>query len=221
MHKLACINKTGYLPALLMVFMPVINMVMTTVAADTGSPPLIQATLMHYAAQKNLYNEGEGESNDESLFLPWEQYAVLGGVIGLALGIVWLAEEPPSPCMVATAAYGTPLSPEITFLRQFRDQILLNTVLGTAFVDLYYHAGWGVAKFVGAHDWAARMVRAALVPALFVAAAAVAFPETAIALGHLFLATATLLVLYWALRTWGLRKQDVQAHRNQKRKSRS
>ena len=89
---------------------------------------------MHYAAQKDVYSEGEKEgeeeSTGESIFLSWEQYAAMGGVIGLALGIIWLAEESPSPCMVATAAYGTPLSPHINILRRFRDQILLNTIWG-------------------------------------------------------------------------------------------
>ena len=68
---------------------------------------------------------------------------------------------------------------------------------------------------------AAWMVRVALVPVLIMAAAALAFPEAAIALGHVFLATATLLVLYWVLRTWGLRIQDVQADRDHREKLRS
>lgn len=210
------------LPVLLMGCTATIMMGMNMVAASDGPSSLItHATLMQYAAQKDLYAEGEGESTDESIFLPWEQYASMGGIIGLALGIVWLAEEPPSPCMVATAAYGTPLSPRITILRRFRDQILLNTIWGTAFVDFYYHVGWRLAEFVGDHDWAAWMLRIVLVPVLFMAAVALTFPQTAIALGYVFLATAMLLVLYWVLRTLGLCKQDVQVDGDDRKTLRS
>jgi len=88
------------------------------------------------------------------------------GIIGLAYGILWLAEDPPSPCMVASAAYGTPMAGEIALLRQFRDTWLLNSSLGTAFVDVYYRSGGVVASYVSGHPWAATSVRMMLYPIL-------------------------------------------------------
>jgi len=54
-------------------------------------------------------------------------------------------EEPPTPtssCLVATAAYGTELAPQVQFLREVRDNTVLSTVSGTAFMSgfnaIYY-----------------------------------------------------------------------------------
>lgn len=111
--------------------------------------------------------EGEEEETDETCFLttyPWNFYASLAALVATACGIVWIAED--SPCMVATAAYGTPMAGKINLLRTFRDTWLLESAGGTAFVDFYYRNGGLLADFVARHNWAARMVRAALYPIL-------------------------------------------------------
>jgi hypothetical protein len=206
------VRRSLYSPGVaLFVVLPFITTVVSTASADSDSF-LINATLRQYAAQKDLYSEGEGEPAGESIFLPWEQYATLGGIITLALGIVWIAEEPPSPCMVATAAYGTQLSPGLTLLRTFRDQILLDTALGTAFVDVYYRVGTDAAYFVAKHRWAAWLVRLALAPLILVVALVLCWPGILTAAGYSLLVTAALIVVYWLRRTWGLYRPDVQAN---------
>lgn len=49
-------------------------------------------------------------------------------------------ENPPkkSGCFIATAAYGSPIAPEVMIFRQYRDETLLNSKLGTFFVQIYY-----------------------------------------------------------------------------------
>jgi hypothetical protein len=42
------------------------------------------------------------------------------------------------PCFVATAAYGSPLEPEVQFLRSFRDDVLRQTRAGNDFFDHFY-----------------------------------------------------------------------------------
>ncbi len=61
-------------------------------------------------------------------------------------------EEPPAPtssCLVATAAYGTELAPQVQFLREVRDNTVLSTVSGTAFMSgfnaIYYSFAPAVA----------------------------------------------------------------------------
>lgn len=85
-------------------------------------------------------------------------------------------EEPPSPfpfCFIATAAYGTPMAPEIQTLRDFRDQYLLTNPLGQAFVNLYYCVSPPAADFITDHPSLKPIVRAWLVPIVAVSAVAI------------------------------------------------
>ena len=70
-------------------------------------------------------------------------------------------ENPPKKgmCFVATAAYGSPLAPEVIFLSHFRDEVLLNSALGRAFVKLYYHASPPLAVFIAKTDFGRAIVR--------------------------------------------------------------
>ncbi len=51
-------------------------------------------------------------------------------------------------CFIATAAYGDRDAPEVEQLRRFRDDVLLQTRLGTAFVRLYYTVSPPVARII-------------------------------------------------------------------------
>ena len=59
---------------------------------------------------------------------------------------------PPSGCLVATATYGSELSPEVQFLRGFRDRQVLSTFAGSEFMKAfnawYYSFSPSVASFI-------------------------------------------------------------------------
>jgi hypothetical protein len=71
-----------------------------------------------------------------------------------------------SGCFIATAAYGYYSAPEVQALRDFRDQYLLTSRMGRAFVGWYYEHGPEAAAYLNAHPAYKPVVRAALMPAV-------------------------------------------------------
>ncbi|MDK1022107.1 MAG: hypothetical protein QGD90_10770 [Candidatus Hydrogenedentes bacterium] len=77
-----------------------------------------------------------------------------------------------SGCLIATAAYGTPLAGEIDVLRSLRDRYMLRNALGMAFVDTYYRVSPPLADLVASEPALASLVRAMLHPLLIAARSA-------------------------------------------------
>jgi len=101
-------------------------------------------------------------------------------------------------CFIATAAYGTPMAPEIQILREFRDGYLLTNPLGQAFVDFYYRFSPPLAEFITEHPGLKPIVRAGLVPAVAMSTAVVnttLAQKTAIVL---LVALVSVVVAIWA-----------------------
>jgi len=69
----------------------------------------------------------------------------------------------PSPCFIATAAYGTSTAAEIDTLRAFRDEVMLQNSLGSQLVALYYEVSPPVADFISEHEGLRTLVRELLV----------------------------------------------------------
>ncbi|MGA2461444.1 MAG: CFI-box-CTERM domain-containing protein [Candidatus Bathyarchaeia archaeon] len=73
-----------------------------------------------------------------------------------------------SPCLIATATYGSELSPEVQFLRNFRDQQILRTFAGSSFMDVfnawYYSFSPAVAQFEYSHETTRTAMKEVLYP---------------------------------------------------------
>jgi hypothetical protein len=67
-------------------------------------------------------------------------------------------------CFIATAAYGSPLAPQVQALREFRDLYLLPHPAGKAFVALYYKLSPPLAQLIAGSDILRTIVRGGLVP---------------------------------------------------------
>lgn len=66
-------------------------------------------------------------------------------------------------CFLATAAYGSPLAPEVDALRAFRDRVLLPTAWGRALVRVYERLSPPLAGWIAPRAGARRLVRALLI----------------------------------------------------------
>ncbi|HEY6871494.1 MAG TPA: CFI-box-CTERM domain-containing protein [Geobacteraceae bacterium] len=73
-----------------------------------------------------------------------------------------------SGCFIATAAYGSYIEPHVMVLRKFRDNVLLKTKAGTAFVQFYYRHSPPIADFIRKHDFLRMVTRWVLTPLIFV-----------------------------------------------------
>ena len=67
-------------------------------------------------------------------------------------------------CFIATAAYGSPMEPHVTLLREFRDRFLVTHYVGKTFIHLYNTVSPPVADFIANHDTIRFMVRWSLLP---------------------------------------------------------
>ncbi len=54
-------------------------------------------------------------------------------------------------CFIATAAYGSPLHPNLDILRDFRDTFLMSNKIGRKFVDFYYKYSPSLADLIAKH----------------------------------------------------------------------
>ena len=67
-------------------------------------------------------------------------------------------------CFVATAAYGSEMSPEIIHLTHYRDQVLLKSKGGQVFVKYYYKIGPYFAKVIAESGYLRSFTRTLLKP---------------------------------------------------------
>lgn len=73
-----------------------------------------------------------------------------------------------SQCLIATAAFGSELTPQVKYLRHFRDRYILSTASGSAFMNtfnsVYYSFSPQVAEYERGQPWLQGMVKMALYP---------------------------------------------------------
>jgi peptide/nickel transport system substrate-binding protein len=75
-----------------------------------------------------------------------------------------------SQCLIATAAFGSELTPQVQFLRNFRDNHILSTAAGSSFMSVfnawYYSFSPQVAAYERDQPWLQQTVKTAIYPLL-------------------------------------------------------
>jgi predicted outer membrane repeat protein len=120
----------------------------------------------------------------------WPWLALLAAILGISLLGGGDDDGGGGPCFIATAAYGTPMAADVDTLRGLRDQYLLGSAAGTAFVDAYYRVSPAIAGVVSEHPALAAAIRLALVPVVLLSRALLMAPGAValLALGLAWLA---------------------------------
>jgi len=76
--------------------------------------------------------------------------------------------QQPSGCLIATAAFGSELTPQVQYLRDFRDNYIMSTASGSAFMNafnsVYYSFSPQVADYEREQPWLQATVKAGLYP---------------------------------------------------------
>ena len=99
-----------------------------------------------------------------------------------------------------TAAYGSPLAPQVQRLREFRDRYLLTNGPGQLLVAAYYRMSPPLAKLIEGSEFLRALVRAALLPVVGWAALVLWAPGLGLAVSLVALALAVWLALRVAQR---------------------
>lgn len=91
----------------------------------------------------NVEMKGPFNNGDKEMFNVMEEALSAGKQVAVqAFGpdklLVIIGKPSSGACFIATAVFGSPFATEVVVFRQFRDEVLLRSKIGTAFVLLYY-----------------------------------------------------------------------------------
>ena len=100
--------------------------------------------------------------SDPGLFGSYTDYDASGHRTGSSDPGMFGSYHHSDGCYVATCVYGSYDCPQVWTLRRFRDAVLGNSVLGRAFIRLYYAVSPTIVEWFGETDWFYRFWRSKL-----------------------------------------------------------
>jgi hypothetical protein len=127
-----------------------------TVAWDPNPEPAVRGYVIYYGTSSGNYTHSidvgnatncaiSGLQAGATYYLAVTAYDASRNESGFSNEIVYAASTESSPssssgsrCFIATAAFGSPMAPEVALLRAFRDSWLLTNSPGRIVVEFYY-----------------------------------------------------------------------------------
>ena len=116
---------------------------------------------------KRLEMKGPFDNGDPEILSTLESTLAAGKEIALqAAGsqqiLILIYTPKTGGCFIATAAYGSALAPEVVTFRQFRDDVLLQSLPGTLLIALYYRMSPLLARVIAKSELLRRLTRRVL-----------------------------------------------------------
>ena len=107
---------------------------------------------------------------DEPVVVP-PKIGVCGEGTKLIDGICTVVDQPGGGCLIATAAYGSEMAPQVQFLREIRDNKVMSTQVGSSFMtgfnEFYYSFSPAIADYERENPLFKEAVKIGLTPMLF------------------------------------------------------
>jgi hypothetical protein len=180
---------------LLPVFAGVAFSATVTVAWDPNPEPTVAGYSMYYGTSSGRYTNSVDVGSSTrctisalmegvTYYLAVTAYDGSGNQSGYSDEIVYTVpsgtDPAPSPgssaasgggggggCFIATAAFGSPMAPEVALLRAFRDSCLLTNSPGRLFVEVYYWISPPIADFISRDENLRQITRIILWPLVY------------------------------------------------------
>jgi hypothetical protein len=140
------------------------QVVLTYQKSDASDEPIKRTVAVSNGAFSDTYKMDKDGSYSVSA-----EYLGSGAYLSSVSDAVTLTVAP-SGCLIATAAFGSELTPQVQFLRDFRDNHILSTAAGSSFMNVfnswYYSFSLSVADYEREQPWLQQTVKTAIYPLL-------------------------------------------------------
>ncbi len=155
-----------------------------TVAWDPNPEPAVRGYVIYYGTSPGNYTQSidagsstsctlSGLQDGTTYYMAVTAYDESRNESGFSNEIVYTASEsgPASSsgnqCFIATAAFGSPMAPEVALLRSFRDDWLLTNSPGRVVVKFYYWISPPIAVYISRDENRKQITRIALTPLIY------------------------------------------------------
>ena len=133
--------------------------------------PWMQGTIIVQEAGDKTHSEMETHTEEPAIVEEVvEEPAIVEEVVEEPATAPQESSEEGGGCLIATAAYGSELAPQVQMLREIRDNQLMNTESGSAFMttfnDVYYSFSPYIADLEREHPLFKEAVKVAITPML-------------------------------------------------------